>query len=145
MIRSMLYATDLGLYAPYVMQHALALARTFSYAAVIYDGEHTAMANWLKDKYGIYPAFAGSGYSIKDSYSLDSQPMNSQQILVKSVSSEYILKNVSLADAGCRCISVAGYSGRADALLDPEFITKAGGDGVCTAVEKLEPANGYKH
>ncbi|MFR0717663.1 universal stress protein [Enterobacterales bacterium BD_CKDN230030183-1A_HGKHYDSX7] len=29
MIRSMLYATDLGVYAPYVMQHALALARTF--------------------------------------------------------------------------------------------------------------------
>jgi len=29
MIRSMLYATDLGLYAPYVMQHALELARTF--------------------------------------------------------------------------------------------------------------------
>ena len=29
MIRSMLYATDLGLYAPYVMQHAVALARTF--------------------------------------------------------------------------------------------------------------------
>jgi nucleotide-binding universal stress UspA family protein len=29
MIRSMLYATDLGLYAPYVLQHALVLARTF--------------------------------------------------------------------------------------------------------------------
>ena len=29
MIRSMLYATDLGLYAPLVLQHALALARTF--------------------------------------------------------------------------------------------------------------------
>lgn len=29
MIRSMLYATDLGLYAPYVMQHAVELARTF--------------------------------------------------------------------------------------------------------------------
>ena len=29
MIRSMLYATDLGLYAPFVMQHALALARAF--------------------------------------------------------------------------------------------------------------------
>ena len=29
MIGSMLYATDLGLYAPFVMQHALALARTF--------------------------------------------------------------------------------------------------------------------
>ncbi|MEB0048465.1 MULTISPECIES: universal stress protein [unclassified Pseudomonas] len=30
MIRAMLYATDLGLYAPVVMQHALALARTFN-------------------------------------------------------------------------------------------------------------------
>ncbi|AXK53016.1 MULTISPECIES: universal stress protein [Pseudomonas] len=30
MIRSMLYATDLGLYAPFVMQHALELARTFN-------------------------------------------------------------------------------------------------------------------
>ena len=29
MIHSILYATDLGLYAPFVMQHALALARTF--------------------------------------------------------------------------------------------------------------------
>lgn len=29
MIRSMLYATDLGLYAPYVLQHAVVLARTF--------------------------------------------------------------------------------------------------------------------
>ncbi|MFB0705506.1 universal stress protein [Pseudomonas protegens] len=30
MIRSMLYATDLGLYAPFVMQHALELALTFN-------------------------------------------------------------------------------------------------------------------
>lgn len=30
MIRSMLYATDLGVYAPFVMQHALALARSFN-------------------------------------------------------------------------------------------------------------------
>lgn len=29
MIRSMLFATDLGVYSPYIMQHALALARTF--------------------------------------------------------------------------------------------------------------------
>lgn len=29
MIRSLLYATDLGLYAPYVLQHALAMARQF--------------------------------------------------------------------------------------------------------------------
>lgn len=30
MLRSILYATDLGLYAPYVLQHALALAKAFN-------------------------------------------------------------------------------------------------------------------
>ncbi|KAF1069265.1 MAG: Universal stress protein A [Pseudomonas citronellolis] len=30
MIRSILYATDLGLYAPYVLQHALSLARAYN-------------------------------------------------------------------------------------------------------------------
>lgn len=30
MIRSMLYASDLGVYAPFVMQHALTLARSFN-------------------------------------------------------------------------------------------------------------------
>lgn len=30
MIRTILYATDLGLYAPYVLQHALSLARAYS-------------------------------------------------------------------------------------------------------------------
>ncbi len=66
--------------------------------------------------------------------------MTSQQILVKSVSSEYILKNISLADAGCRCISVAPYAGRADDMLDPDFIEQAGGEGVCKTVERLAVA-----
>ena len=63
----------------------VALARTFDYAAVLYDSAHVAMAEWLEKNYGVYPAFAGSGYSVKDSSSLDSQPMTSQQILVLSL------------------------------------------------------------
>jgi hypothetical protein len=86
-----------------------ALAYTFNYAGKLYDADHAALAKWLQDNYGIFPAFSGIGYSVKDSYSLSSQPMTSQQILVKSLSSEYILKNVSLADAGCRCISVEPF------------------------------------
>ncbi len=117
----------------------VALARTFDYAGKLYDGDHAALAKWLQDNYGIFPAFAGSGYSIKDSYSLSSDPMTAQQILVKSVSSEYILKNVSLADAGCRCISVAPYPGRSNDPLDPDFVAKAGGDGACISIEKLGP------
>ncbi len=114
-----------------------ALAHTFTYAASLYDGDHAALTKWLQDNYGIFPAFSGMGYSVKDSYSLSGQPMTSQQILVKSVSPEYVLKNVSLSDAGCRCISVAPYPGRASDRLDPDFIARAGGNGVCKPVERL--------
>jgi hypothetical protein len=113
------------------------LAHTFSYASALYEADNATLAKWLQDNYGIYPAFAGTGYSVKDSYSLSSEPMTSLQILVKSVSSEYILKNVSLADAGCHCISVPPYSGRSGDPLDPDFINKAGGDGACKSVKKL--------
>ncbi len=113
------------------------LAHTFGYAGTLYDGSHPALAKWLQDTYGIYPAFSGTGYSVKDSYSIDSQPMTSQQILVKSVSSEYLLKNVPLADAGCRCISVAPYAGRSGDRLDPDFIEQQGGDGSCKKVDRL--------
>jgi len=117
-----------------------ALANTLNYAGALFDERHAAAAKWLKDKYGIFPAFSGLGYSVKDSYYLDTQPMTAQQILVKSVSPEYILKNVSLADAGCRCIAVPPYPGRSGDRLDAEFIDKAGGDGVCTEVKRLMPA-----
>jgi len=135
-------ATQMACYArafndPPATAVPLALAHAFDYAAVLYDADHTSMAKWLQSNYGVYPAFAGSGYSIKDSYSLSTEPMTSQQILVRSVSSEYILRNVSLSDAGCRCISVAPYSGRSNDRLDPDFIWKAGGNGACTSVEKL--------
>lgn len=113
------------------------LAHTFSYAGTLYDSAHAALAQWLQSNYGIYPAFAGTGYSVKDSYYLSNQPMTSEQILVKSVSSEYVLKNVTLAAAGCYCIFVPPYDGRSSDRLDPEFIAKAGGDGVCKSVDKL--------
>lgn len=116
------------------------LASTFQYAGVLFDGEHTALANWLRNNYGIFPAFSGIGYSVKDSYSLDTQPMTAQQILVESISPEYILKNVSLAEAGCRCIAVPPYPGRSGEVLDPDFIEQAGGAGACTTVQRLSSA-----
>jgi hypothetical protein len=122
------------------------LAHTFNYAAKLYDADHVALAQWLQNNYGIYPAFSGMGYSVKDSYSIDKQPMSSQQMLVKSVSSEYILKNVTLAEAGCRCILVAPYSGRSNDPVDPDFISQAGGDGTCKPVDRLAaPQVKHKH
>jgi hypothetical protein len=122
------------------------LAHIFNYAATLYDANHAPLAQWLQDNYGIYPAFSGMGYSVKDSYSIDKQPMRSQEMLVKSLSSEYLLKNVSLAEAGCRCISVAPYPGRSKDPVDPDFISQAGGDGVCKSVDRLAARRGrHKH
>ena len=116
------------------------LASTFDYAAKAFDPENKALADWLRAQYGVFPAFSGLGFSVKDSYNLDTQPMDAAQLLVKSVSPEYVLKNVSLKEAGCRCISVAPYPGRADDRLDPKFIAKAGGDGECKVVKSLTHA-----
>jgi hypothetical protein len=117
------------------------LAATFDYAAQAFDPEHKPLADWLHSQYGVFPAFSGLGFSVKDSYFLDTQPMSTAQLLAKSISPEYVLKNVSLKEAGCSCISVAPYPGRADDLLDPEFIRKAGGDGECREVKSLKSAH----
>lgn len=118
----------------------ISLARSMSYAAKAFEA-YSPLGAWLKSKYGIFPAFSGLGFSVKDSYYLDPQhPMSTQQILAKSISPEYVLKNVSLKEAGCRCVSVAPYEGRANDPLDPEFVWSAGGDGECKAVKKLETA-----
>jgi hypothetical protein len=116
------------------------LSSTFDYAAQAFDTQHAQLATWLRSQYGVFPAFSGLGFSVKDSYFLDTQPMSSAQILVKSVSPEYVLKNVSLKEAGCSCISVVPYPGRAGDRLDPKFIAKAGGDGECKAVKSLTHA-----
>jgi hypothetical protein len=139
-------AVQIGCYAKAFSDFATtsvptSLANTFNYAGILFDAQHSALAKWLKDNYGIFPAFSGMGYSVKDSYSLDTEPMTSQQILVKSISSEYILKNVSLAAGGCRCIAVPPYPGRSAEVLDPDFVARAGGDGTCAQVKRLSPAS----
>lgn len=120
-----------GTAAPVVLSHAL------SYAAVLFDAGHTAAAQWLRQNYGIFPAFSGLGYSVKGSYNLDTQPMTAEQMLVESASPEYILKNVSLAAAGCRCVRVPPYAGRSAARLDPAWIKAAGGEGVCKEAKEI--------
>lgn len=58
-----------------VVPHSL--AHTFEYADTVFDAEHPVLRQWLQEHYGIYPAFSGLGRSVKDSYFLDKQPMNS--------------------------------------------------------------------
>jgi len=94
-----------------------------------------ARADVLRRRYGIFPAFSGLGFSVKGSG--NGAPMLGADVLRRSVVPEYLLRNVSLAAAGCRCISVPPYPGREAAPLDPDQISREGGDGRCVDVSQL--------
>ncbi len=115
------------------------LANTLAVANTMFDAAHPERAKWLKTYYGIYPAFSGLGFSVKDSYYLSaSNPTVSAEVLQKSVVPEYLLANASLGDAGCRCIRVPPYSGRDQASIGPDFVWNKGGVGSCTPVASSE-------
>jgi len=114
---------------------SVSLARALAVGAAMFeDADH---AEVLRRRYGIYPAFSGLGFSVKGSG--DGAAMRSADVLRRSVIPEYLLRNVTLAEAGCRCISVPPYPGRDDAPLDPDLVAREGGDGHCVRVQSLGP------
>jgi hypothetical protein len=122
---------------------SVAVTRAIAAGAAIFGSP--ARADVLRRRYGIFPAFTGLGFAVKGSGT--GAPMLAADVLRQSVVPEYLLKNVTLAAAGCRCISVAPYPGREDAPLDPDQVTRDGGDGVCVDVARLGgrgPARGGK-
>ena len=117
------------------------LANVLATANTLFDPAHPELARWLKTYYGIYPPFSGLGFSVKDSYRLSSSnPTTSAEVLQKSVVPEYLLANVSLSDAGCRCIRVAPYEGRDQANLEPDFVWNKGGSRLLRARACVSPA-----
>lgn len=95
-------------------------------------------AEVLRRRYGIYPAFSGLGFAVKGSG--DGQPMPAVDVLRRSVTPEYLLRNVSFRDGGCFCLRVPPYAGRETAALDVDFIVQRGGFGECATVPRLEYA-----
>lgn len=117
------------------------LANAFAVAAIFFDPAFPERATWPRTNYGIYPAFSGLGLAVKGTYYLGpEQPISVAQALQQSVVPEYLLPNLSLAEAGCRCIAVSPYSGREQDLLDPDFIAQTGSYGACVRVNKLSAA-----
>ena len=111
------------------------LADSLKAAADLYADPKAS--DWLIKYYGIYPAFSGLGLSVKDSYTLDQENMNAAMVLRDSLTPEYLLKNTTLGEAGCRCIAVPFYAGRSKDAIDPDFVWQKGGDGSCKDVERL--------
>lgn len=104
----------------------------FDIARDIFSSDTAAAA--IKNRYGIYKAFTGLGFTVKDS--TNDAPLLGAQVLQQSVIPEYLLMNLSLADGGCTCVQVAAYEGRQSALLNPDFISSHGtlDNGACRQV-----------
>jgi hypothetical protein len=107
----------------------------------------SAAASALKTNYGIYPQFTGLGFTVDTSGATPA--MTTATMLRYSVVPEYLLENVALADAGCRCIQVPTYGYRRTpdlrhrAPVDPGFIWRRGkltGDGACRQIKRLPSA-----
>jgi len=104
----------------------------------------TTGANVLYDLYGIGPGFSGLGYSVKNSYLISqggNVPLTAAQALEQSVVTEYVVMNVPLKDANCRCVRVRPYANRDTSPLNWDRVWSEGklgrADGECVVRASL--------
>jgi len=96
-------------------------------------------AKLISNLYGIGPGHSGLGFVVKDSAS---GTATAAQALEQSVVPEYLLRNVTLAQANCRCVRVPFYAGRDDQPLSPLFVWALGilkHDGSCRTISRILP------
>ena len=94
-------------------------------------------ADVLYDLYGIGSAFSGLGYAVKNSYLVGkggNVPLSAAQALEQSVVTEYVVMNVTLKDANCRCVRVSPYANRDTSPLNWDRVWAAG---------QLDPVDGH--
>jgi|KBSMisStaDraftv2_1062788.scaffolds.fasta_scaffold249498_1 hypothetical protein len=99
--------------------------------------------NWLYDNYGIDYNHSGLGMVVRG----PSVPLTAAEALEQSVVPEYLLRNVNLASANCRCIRVPSYPGRDEHLLPPKFVWANGDlddEGRCVSVVSRLPEGPHR-
>ena len=89
----------------------------------------------FRRRYGIFPAFSGLGFAVKGSG--DGHLMTAAEVLQQSITPEYLVRNLTLAEGACSCIGVPPYPGREIDPLDVDFIVREGGQGECRVVDRL--------
>jgi hypothetical protein len=98
----------------------------------------TSGANVLYDLYGIGYGFSGLGFSVKGSYLSGSNvALTSGEALAQSVVPEYLVKNVTLAEGGCRCIRVKPYPGRDEEFMNWNLVFWMGSEDSCTVLNRV--------
>jgi hypothetical protein len=120
----------------------VAMQNLFDIAGPLSDTAVAAAA--LKSNYGIYPQFTGLGFTVDTSG--NTPAMTATAMLRYSVVPEYLLNNLSLADAGCSCIQVGPYGNKHNpdlrhrAPVDPDYIWRRGklaSGGACHQISRL--------
>jgi hypothetical protein len=116
----------------------LSLFNAISFAKDLYSINNFDGVNLLNSLYGIGNSNSGLGFSVKNSAN---QSFTAEQTLVNSVVPEYLLKNVTLAEASCRCVQVPAYNGRDNQPLSTTFIWNRGSlsAGACRTVKRILP------
>jgi hypothetical protein len=116
---------------------ARVLATAFEFGAELLEDPATAAV--VRRRYGVYPGYSGLGLAVRGSAS--NPPLTAADTLRGAVATEYLARNVSLADGGCHCLRVPPYAGRGMDPLDPRFIERAGGVGSCRQASRLRFAS----
>ncbi len=116
----------------------LSLFNAISFAKDLYSINNFDGVNLLNLLYGIGNSNSGLGFSVKSSAN---QSFTAKQTLVNSVVPEYLLKNVTLAQANCRCVQVPAYNGRDNQSLSMTFVWNRGRltAGACRSVKRILP------
>jgi hypothetical protein len=95
----------------------------------------TQMQAQMSMRFGTFPAFTGLGYAAEGTG--NSPSFDSEQAMRSMVIPDFVLKNVTLAEAGCHCIQVPStVPNRDQRKLDPDFVLRRGGDGSCVKVNR---------
>jgi len=100
-------------------------------AALVFGKALFDLGSFIGDSYGVNANHSGLGFVVRG----PAVPLNAAQVLEQSVVPEYLLRNVKLAEANCRCIRVAPYPGRDEDVLPPKLIWDKGKldeQGACT-------------
>lgn len=124
------------------LANALDIGRQFfeSYPASTPNPQWTAaqMQAQMSKRFGTFTAFSGVGYAVEGTAS--GPALNAAQASMQMMVPEYVLKNVTLAQAGCSCIQVPPYNNRDSDLLNPDYVSQVAGVGSCVTVPNLGPA-----
>jgi len=119
--------------------YARGLKETLNLAVELFRTE--ARRNALWDDFSIGNAFSGLGFTIWGSSTPEAstKALYTAVVLQRSVVPEYLLRNVTLQEANCRCVQVPESEALHQELVDPSAIWAAGelDQGACRQLPAL--------